>query len=199
MTNINKFDLQFFADEVAEEAPKEPAKVEKEEEQVKPNKEAETSDKEATDPVKRYTDEEVDRIISQKFAKWAKDKEEEVKEAEKLAKMDSEQKAEYEFTKMKARLEELETENTLTEMSKVARSMLNDSGIVANDDVVNMLITTDAEKTKSNINGFVELFNQTVDKAVTDKLKGKTPPRIESTKEATDVWSSISAKYKKKK
>ena len=43
----------------------------------------------------KYTDDDVDKILSQKFAEWQKKKEKELTEAQKLAQMDATQKAEY--------------------------------------------------------------------------------------------------------
>ena len=54
--------------------------------------------KEPTDPKPepKYTDEDLDRIISDRLARWQKEQDKKISEAEKLAKMDAQEKAEYE-------------------------------------------------------------------------------------------------------
>ena len=124
---------------------------------------------------KKYSDADLDRIINQKFAKWQKDQDKAVSEAEKLAKMDAQQKAEYERDQLQKRVAELEKKENRAEMGKVARGMLNEDGINIPDDLVNMIITTDAESTKTNVQQFSKLFKAAVQDAVKEALKGKTP------------------------
>lgn len=124
---------------------------------------------------KKYSDADLDRIIGQKFAKWQKDQDKAVSEAEKLAKMDAQQKAEYERDQLQKRVAELEKKENRAEMGKVARGMLNEDGINISDDLVNMIITTDAESTKTNVQQFSKLFKAAVQDAVKEALKGKTP------------------------
>ena len=163
-----EFDLQFFAEEVETEDTEE--NVEKEE-----NKTEKEVKEDKKDQEKKYTDEQVDDIINKKFAKWKKDQEAKITEAEKLAKMNAEEKAEYERAKLENELEELRRKDTLNSMTKIARSMLSEKGIQVDDDLVGVLITTDADKTKEAVESFSKLFESTVEKAVNDKLKGRTP------------------------
>ena len=55
----------------------------------------------------RYTDADVDAIISKKFAKWQEQHEAKVAEAAKLAEMNATQRAEYERDQLQRRLDEL--------------------------------------------------------------------------------------------
>lgn len=123
----------------------------------------------------KYTDEDVNKLLNKKFAEWQKKKEAEVSEAQKLAEMNAQQKAEYERDKMKKELEELKEKDTLSEMSGIARKMLSDSGISVSDELLTLLVTTDAEKTKSAVNSFTKLFNDAVKNAVAQALKGPAP------------------------
>ena len=163
-----EFDLQFFAEEVEAEKTEENVG----EEENKTEKEVKDDKK---DQEKKYTDEQVDDIINKKFAKWQKDQEAKITEAEKLAKMNAEEKADYERAKLEDELKELRKKDTLNSMTKIARSMLSEKGIQADDDLVGILITTDADKTKEAVESFSKLFESTVEKAVNDKLKGRTP------------------------
>lgn len=55
----------------------------------------------------RYTDADVDAIISKKFAKWQEQHEAKLAEAAKLAEMNATQRAEYERDQLQRRLDEL--------------------------------------------------------------------------------------------
>ena len=145
---------------------------------------------------KKYTDKDVDEIIQRKLAKWEKDKAKAVSEAEKLAKMNEEEKNNYERQKLKDRLAELERKETLHEMAKTARSILADKGIQVEENLLSRLITEDAETTKESVEAFAGLFTEAVDKAVTEKLKGKTPKRMES--KVKSGWDLVNAKYTRK-
>jgi len=124
----------------------------------------------------KYTDADLDRIIDQKFAEWQKKKQKEVDEAKKLAEMNAQQKAEYERDQLRKEIDDYKRKDSISEMSKTARKMLADSGISISDDLLSMLVTTDAAKTKAAVDGFAKSFNEAVEKAVKEKLKGE-PPR----------------------
>jgi len=157
--------LQHFAEETGAEG-KDPNAQQKQGEQ---NKEG-TEGKE-----QKYTDEDVNRLLNKKFAEWQKKKEAEVDEAKKLAEMNAQQKAEYQRDQLQKELDELKKKDTLSEMSGTARKMLADSGISVSDELLTMLVTTDAEKTKNAVNSFTKLFNDAVKAAVADALKSSAP------------------------
>ena len=128
---------------------------------------------------KKYSDEDVNRIVDAKFAKWQKDQEAKISEAEKLAKMDAQQKAEHERDELQKRLDALESEKTLTELSREARRMLKEHDIDASDELLSVLVTADAEKTKAAVESFGKLFKAAIESAVKDALKGSTPKKPE--------------------
>ena len=53
--------------------------------------------------------------------------------------------------------------------------MLTEKGIAVDDDLVGMLISEDAETTKSAVDSFITAFQNAVNKAVKDALKGEAP------------------------
>lgn len=164
--------LQLFADDPAPADPAEP----------KPGltdmKDPEPAQADPSDPKpnnQKYTDEDVDKILNQKFAEWQKKKQVEIDEAKRLAGMSATEKAEHERDVMKNQLEELMKQQTLTEMSKTARSILAEKDINVGDDLLSMLVSPDADKTKKIIDSFVTLFQGAVKKDVTEALKGNAP------------------------
>lgn len=107
---------------------------------------------------KKYSDADLDKIINQKFAKWQKDQEKAVDEAKKLATMTEQEKAEHERDEIKKELEALKKANNMAEMGKQARKLLSDDGINVPDGLVEMIITDNAETTKTNVEAFSKLF-----------------------------------------
>lgn len=144
------------------------------------NKEKENKEPDKSTP--KYTDEDLDRIIGEKFAKWQKQSERKMDEAKKLAEMNAQERAEYERDEYKNKFEEMQNKIALGEMQSTARKMLSDDGINVSDKVLEMLVSPDAEKTQSAIKEFSNLFKSAVAKAVTDTLKGQTPKTGDSVK-----------------
>lgn len=129
------------------------------------------------EPEKKYTDEDVNRIIDRKFAEWEKKQSKAKSEAEKLAGMNAEQKEKYENEQLKKQVEELLRKDALGKMATVARGMLGEKNISVSDDLIEMLISDDAEKTKSSVDSFITAFQSAVEKAVKDALKGNPPKK----------------------
>ncbi|WP_195920281.1 DUF4355 domain-containing protein [Catenibacterium mitsuokai] len=124
---------------------------------------------------KKYSDADVDEIINKKFAKWQKEQERKISEAEKLAGMNAQEKAEHERDTLQKELDELKRANSIAEMEKTARTMLHDDGVNVPDEVVSSLIADDADNTKAKVEAFSKAFKEAVQKAVKDALKGKAP------------------------
>lgn len=129
------------------------------------------------EPEKKYTDEDVNRIIDRKFAEWEKKQSKAKSEAEKLAGMNADQKEKYENEQLKKQVEELLRKDALGKMATVARGMLGEKNISVSDDLIEMLISDDAEKTKSSVDSFINAFQAAVEKAVKDALKGNPPKK----------------------
>lgn len=166
MKNKEYLLLQMFADPAQSETiPTDPAPAD-----PKPE-----DKKEDQKPEAKYTDEDMNKLINKKFAEWQEKKEKELTEAKKLAEMNAQERAEHERDEMKRQLETLMKQQSLTEMTKTARAMLTEKEIHVSDDLLSMLVSEDADKTKSTIDSFVELFQGAVKSAVADALKGNIP------------------------
>lgn len=164
--------LQLFA----EPTPAEPNPTEPTQTDPKPTDPTPAEPKPA-DPKRdaKYTDDDLDKIINRKFAEWQDKKQKEIDEAKRLAGMSVQEKTEHELKVTREQLEKLMKQQTLTEMTKTARSILSEKDINVGDDLLSMLVSEDADKTKSTIDSFVSLFQTAVKKAVTDALKGDVP------------------------
>lgn len=159
-----------------EEDIKKTSVVEEENEQASTQEETEATEK-------TFTQAEIDAIIQKEKAKAKRSAEREYKakmdEAEKLRKMNAEQKAEYEAQKQADRIAELEAQLNRNGLEKEASKMLSEAGIVASDDILNFVVKDDAEGTQEAVNALSSLVNDLADKKVSEMLKGKTPKKVE--------------------
>ena len=166
------FDLQLFAEAVDGQTTEGAAGT---------NDAAEHEEQSGQAAERRYTDADVDRIIDRKFAEWQKKQQKAVDEAKKLERMNAQQKAEYERDQLQKALDEYKRKDSLAEMTKTARKMLTDSGIAVPDELLSVLVTTDADQTKAAIDSFSGLFAAAVETAVKERLRGEPPKKGAST------------------
>lgn len=126
---------------------------------------------------------EFDRRISKALetakVKWeteAQRKVEEAKtEAEKLAKMNAEQKAKYAEEKRIAELEKREREITVRELKAQAYETLAEKGLPK--ELVDILDYKDAESCNNSIEKVSAAFQAAVEKVVNEKLRGNGTPK----------------------
>ncbi len=123
----------------------------------------------------KYTDEDVDRLINQKFAEWQKKQEKRTSEAERLGRMTAEEKANERLKSLEDKLHEYETRDARAQMANQARAMLQDKGVHVSDELLSNLISEDADTTKASVESFLTLFNTAVEKAVKEAVKGEPP------------------------
>lgn len=137
------------------------------------------------DAPKTFTQSEVDELIKKRLAKQEKsfDKrmQEKLDEAEKLRAMNESQKAEYEQEKQRAYIAELEAKINRSGLEREASKMLSEGGVVADDKILGLVVKDTAEATQEAVESFVALVNDLADKKVGEKLKGKTPKKMEDT------------------
>lgn len=150
---------------------------------------------------KKYSDADVDKIVSKKFAKWKAESEQAVKdakdEAEKLAKMNAEQKQQYTMEKLQQENEQLKAQAVRVELGKTATELLREHKITATEDMLDFVVGTDADSTKANIDKFVEIINAQLKAAEVERATGDTPKRYQGGGEAlTEIQKRI-AKYKR--
>lgn len=127
------------------------------------------------DGEKKYSVKEVDELIKRKKAEWEKQRKKDDDEAKKFAKMNAQEKAEYKQQQLEKRIQELEDEKTLSGMRDEARKQLSEKGINISDNLLEFMVSKDAEKTKKAVDSFAELFNSAVNEAVKAKARQTTP------------------------
>lgn len=142
----------------------------------------EGSDKDSNEGTKKsaelkYTDEDINKIVDAKFAKWQEKKEKELSEAKKLAEMSAQEKLEFERDQLKAELERLRESKDRNDMLGVARTMLAEHKLTIDENLLDLLVVKDADKTKGNVDSFIKLFNEAVNKGVLDRVKNPNEKR----------------------
>lgn len=166
-----KLNLQFFADgEGGEGAQTEPPA-------------SKTEGEEGGKESKTFSQDDLNKIISDRLSKERKKWDEELSskveeaktEAQKLAKMNAEQKAEYERKQLEEQLSKREAEITRRELRATALETLAEKGLPKQ--LAEVLVYTDAEATNKSIDAVEKSFRDAVEQAVNDRLKNSTPPK----------------------
>ena len=170
------FNLQLFADDGGDDGADEGADDGGDEDDV------DDDEGEEDKPEKKYTDADVDRLVKQRLARERKAAEKKARqqaEAEKLKNMSAAEKRDAEFEQMKRELAELKGEKQKSEMLSTASDILKDAGVNVSSKLVSHLIAETADETKANVDEFVKLFNDAVNKGVKAAMKaaGSSPKK----------------------
>ena len=141
-----------------------------------------SDDDKGGEPEKKYTDADIDKIVKERLARERKAAEKKARqqaEAEKLKNMTAAEKRDAEFEQMKARLATLEAEKNQAEMLSTASDILKDAGINVSSKLVGHLIAETADETKANVDEFVKLYNDAVNKGIKTAMKaaGSNPKK----------------------
>ena len=126
--------------------------------------------------IKTFTQEEVNEIIKERLARERVKSEKEQEEAKKLAKMNAEEKAKYEHDKLVEELNQLKAEKSRRELQDTARGLLQEKNI--DTDLLEFLDYTDAETCKASIDKLSSAWNKAIEKAVNDRIKTNTVPKM---------------------
>lgn len=167
------YNLQLFADEPQTEPANDP--TEQKAKSKSDGTQESNEDKAGEAQKKLYTDEDVDKLINRKFAEWQAKKDQEINEAQKLAEMNEQQKSDYKLQKLQKELDEYKNRETLSEMAKTARAILSEQNINIPDELVSVLVTTDADTTSANVKAFAKAFQSAVSQAVDSKISHREP------------------------
>lgn len=104
------------------------------------------------------TDDDVNDIVKNKKSRWQKDLEKEREEYDKLNKMNSDEKLQYQLDQQAEKLAEYERKETLSKMSETASEMLTEKGVTASKEVLSLLVSEDAETTSSNVKAYLTVI-----------------------------------------
>lgn len=158
--------------EQVQEEPK--AEVNKDE-QTSVDKQPDKVSEEPKKEVKTFTQEEVNEIVKKRLEREMKKAAAKQAEAEKLAKMNEDEKQQYELDQWKSKAEQAEKKLEALQMRSEARRMLADKGISVSDEQLDLVVSNDAETTSANIDKLAALVAQTKEDQRKELLAGKTP------------------------
>ena len=118
---------------------------------------------------KTFTQAELDKILNKKFAQWQKKTEEAKIEAERKAKLTEAEKLAEERKEFESMKRQFEYEQRVNSTSKVLAS--NNLPI----EFADFLIAESDEATTQRVDLFKNAFNEALEKALTERLRGNTP------------------------
>lgn len=106
-----------------------------------------------TDPnkVAKYSEEDVNKLIDSKFAKWKQQQEAAQTEAKKYEEMSDTEKAEFKAKKATAERDALQAQLDKSKMLSTTRQLFSEAGLPADESVISLITTTEADSTKANL------------------------------------------------
>ena len=150
----------------------------------------------ATPTAKTFTQEELNAIIDKRLERERKDAQaridKAVTEAQKLAKMSADERAEHERQELQKALAQREAEITKRELRAEAKSQLSDKGLPV--ELAEVLPYTDADTTNAALAAVEKVFRQAVEKGVNERLKGQ-PPKVSQAEKAMSEKDRLVAEY----
>ncbi|ELP8689836.1 DUF4355 domain-containing protein [Staphylococcus pseudintermedius] len=158
-----KLSLQFFNDAGTEEA------VSDENVETEPTQEVEELSESQLKLVNDRVNEEMARRTKEMRQQIQDELTEKQKEADKLRKMNAEQKHQYELEKAEKERDDYKQQLESYKMRQEAMAMFNESGMQAPESLLNMVVQDTAEATKEAVDSFVSMVNQEVQRQLESK------------------------------
>lgn len=131
-----------------------------------------------------FTQEEVNNIVEKRLNKEKNKWKNEVDQAKRLAEMSAEERAREEFKMQKAEFERQKAEFERERLLVQTQRELSTKNIPV--EFADMLVKDDAEATKAAIDSFASLYNQSVEKGVSNKMKGRPPKTKQTSSDGLD-------------
>ena len=133
-----------------------------------------------------FTQEEVDKMVQKRMARYDRDHQKEVddarSEATRLAKMNKDQQKDYKLQQAEQAREEALSKLARYEMQDVARQQLIDGGYTnPTQEDIDLIVTDNADSTKANGDAFLKAVERIRQSVRDELLKGDTP-QINGTK-----------------
>lgn len=123
-----------------------------------------TTEPEGGDKGKTFTRDEVAKMIAAETNKvkteWEKELEAKQQEAQKLAKMNAEEKLKHQLQQKEDEINELRKQQSLAEMTKEASKMFSESDLPIDSDLLGVLVNEDAEQTKKAVNALISFASK---------------------------------------
>ncbi|MBJ8281184.1 DUF4355 domain-containing protein [Staphylococcus pseudintermedius] len=158
-----KLSLQFFNDAGTEEA------VSDENVETEPTQEVEELSESQMKLVNERVNEEMARRTKEMRQQIQDELTEKQKEADKLRKMNAEQKHQYELEKAEKERDDYKQQLESYKMRQEAMTMFSEANMQAPESLLNMVVQDTAEATKEAVDSFVSMVNQEVQRQLESK------------------------------
>lgn len=126
-----------------------------------------------------FTQEEVDKMVQKRMARYDRDHQKEVddarSEATRLAKMTKDQRKEHELEEANRKAENAQAELARYKMRDTARKQLVEGGYTPTDEDIDLIVTDKAESTQQNVQAILSMVERVKSSTRDEMLKGATP------------------------
>lgn len=131
------------------------------------------------DQPKTFTQEEVDKMVQKRMARYDREHQKEVEsaktEAAKLAKMNKDQKKDYELQQAQQKAQDAEAQLARYQLRDTVRNQLVDGGFTPEESDIDLVVTADAETTKQNGDALLAMVERIRNDERQKTLSGTTP------------------------
>lgn len=128
---------------------------------------------------KTFTQAEVDKMVQKRMARYDRDHQKEVEsaksEATKLAKMNKDQKKDYELQQAQQKAQDAEAQLARYQLRDTVRKQLVDGGFTPEESDIDLVVTADAETTKQNGDALLAMVERIRNDERQKTLSGTTP------------------------
>ena len=126
-----------------------------------------------------FTQEEVDKMVEKRMARYDRAHQKEVEsaktEAAKLAKMNKDQKKDYELQQAQQKAQDAEAQLARYQLRDTVRKQLVDGGFTPEESDIDLIVTADAETTKQNGDALLAMVERIRNDERQKTLSGSTP------------------------
>jgi|SRR5690625_51697 len=199
LMNLLRLNLQYFSQDDAggsngDNQDQDDNKDDNQDDQQDDKKDDQTDDDKSKDDKPKFTQDQLDKIVQDRVNRLEQDKQEAIDEAEKLAKMNADEKQQYELEKLQRENKQLKESQNRFELGKEATKILAESDIIATDEILDFVVREDADKTSEAVKAFSSLVDKVSDDRMKEKLKGTSPKKQTGSQSAVTKDSILSIK-----
>lgn len=148
---------------------------------------------------KTFTQAEVDKMVQKRMARYDRDHQKEVEsaksEATKLAKMNKDQKKDYELQQAQQKAQDAEAQLARYQLRDTVRKQLVDGGFTPEESDIDLVVTADAETTKQNGDALLAMVERIRNDERQKTLSGSTPKVSGTQVKAPDAQEFMKYSY----
>lgn len=144
----------------------------------------------------RRVNKAIETALGNAKVKWQEEADQKAQEAAKVAKMDAEQKQDYEIEKLQKENEKLKQEAAKVELSRSATGILAEKGIEATQEVLDFVVGADEADTNARIDTLMKIVESQLKKAEIARATGTTPKTMTNSGSQLSEFEKRLAKYK---